>query len=482
MFQSTVEEVLEATGAQLVAGDRAASVRGVVIDSRQVGEGTLFVCFPGERVDGNDFAGQAIQAGAGAVALTRPASDDLTSQAQAAGCALLRVAGDDAEAFMLALAGAWRRKNPSWVVVAVTGSVGKTTTKDMLACALATRYRVHATKGNLNNLLGVPLTLLAASPEDQVVVCETGMNHAGELTRLSACALPTLAVITNVGTSHIGLLGSREGIARAKAEILSSMEPSTTSVAGVHPCLVMTSDNDFASFIQEGFAMPRGVDVAYVGASTGALVSSREVSLDGEGFASLTVAFADGQTLPARLTVPGPKVVADFLLALAVADRLGVDRAAAIEAIGQMPQTHMRLEVVAKPGRPRVIDDSYNASPSSMAAALDVLASMATEGRRVAVLGEMGELGDQSERLHGYVGAYAAAKDLDLLVLVGSDGARQMADAAFTMGFSEDKLERVDDVDAAVRVIAPILAPEDLVLVKASRSCGLDAFVREVLA
>ena len=142
----------------------------------------------------------------------------------------------------------------------------------------------------------------------------------------------------------------------------------------------------------------------------------------------------------------------------------------------------MRLEVVKKPGRPRVIDDSYNASPSSMAAALDVLASMSCEGRRVAVLGEMGELGSEADRLHGYVGAYAAAKDLDLLVFVGTEEALQMADAARTMGFSEDKLEIVEDVDAAKRVIAPILKADDLVLVKASRSAGLDAFAQEVLA
>ncbi len=482
MFESTVGEILEATGARPCCGASDTVVRGACIDSRQVGEGGLFVCFPGERVDGNDYAPKAIEAGAHAVALTREASDELVRQAEEAGCALMRIQGDDAEEFMLRLAGAWRRKNPQWTVVGVTGSVGKTTTKDMLACSLATRYRVHATKGNFNNLIGVPLTMLSASPDDELVVCEMGMNHTGELERLSACALPTVAVITNVGTSHIGLLGSRENIARAKAEILSSMEPSDKSVNGVSPCLAMTSDNDFASFIEEGFARPRGVEVVYVGASQGARVSARDVRLDGEGFASFDLCLSDGWSLPVKLTVPGPKVIADFLLAMAIVDRLGVDREAAARAIEQMPQTHMRLEVVKKPGRPRVIDDSYNASPSSMAAALDVLASMSCEGRRVAVLGEMGELGSEADRLHGYVGAYAAAKDLDLLVFVGTEEALQMADAARTMGFSEDKLEIVEDVDAAKRVIAPILKADDLVLVKASRSAGLDAFAQEVLA
>ena len=481
MFSISVSAMAEATGASVELGDGSIVASTVQTDSRKVGEGDTFVCFPGERVNGNRFASAAIDAGASAVVMTEEPTGEVLSAAKTRGCAVLRAADDDATEFMLRIAAWWRERNPQWVVVGVTGSVGKTTTKDMLAAALATRYRVHATAGNFNNLIGLPLTVLSASEDDQVLVAEMGMNHKGELTRLSAVARPTVALVTNVGTSHIGLLGSRENIARAKAEILSCMGPSDRPQNGVSPCLEMTADNDFASLIEGEYAKPRGVDVTYVGTTEGCSPRALDIELDAESLPSLTLAFADGWEERVTLPIPGRHVVWDFLLAMGIADRLGVDRHQAAEAIAAMPQTHMRMEVVTAPGKPRLIDDSYNASPSSMAAALDVLCSMACEGRRVAVLGEIGELGGEGPRLHGYVGAYAAAKSLDLLVLVGGEGASEMREAALTMGFSEDRLELLPNVGEALSVIAPILRPTDLVLVKASRSVNLDQFVKGVL-
>ena len=192
--------------------------------------------------------------------------------------------------------------------------------------------------------------------------------------------------------------------------------------------------------------------------------------------------FAAGCERDVTLDVPGRHVVSDFLIAMAIVDRLGADRSAAADAIAHMPQTHMRLEVLTAPGKPRVIDDSYNASPSSMAAALDVLCSMECTGRRVAVLGQVGELGDEAPRLHGYMGAYAAAKPLDLLVFVGDEHAGDMAEAARTMGFSEDRLEVLESAERALEVIGPVLAEGDLVLAKGSRAVGLDVFAKGVLA
>lgn len=492
MVTISIADIVRATGARLVCGNPATTVKGVTTDSRAVEVGSMFVCFIGERVDGNRFAGNAIEAGAAAVVLTRGASDELIAQAQEKGCALLRAeevseaTPDDTDPssteFLLRLAAEWRRRNPQWLVVGVTGSVGKTTTKDMLACGLATRYRVHATKGNFNNLIGLSLTLLAASEEDEVVVAEMGMNHAGELTRLTAVARPTVALVTNVGTSHIGFLGSREAIACAKAEIVSGMTASDEAEGPVRPCLVLTDDNDFGAFIEERFCKPAGVEVVRVGTSATSEVRAESITLDGEGHPSFDLCFAADWRQPATLDVPGRHVVSDFLLALAIADRLGVDRAAAAEAIAHMPQTRMRLEILSAPGHPRVIDDSYNASPSSIAAALDVLCSMACEGRRVAVLGQVGELGSEAKRLHGYIGAYAAAKPLDLLVFVGGEDAREMAEAARTMGFSEDRLEVLDTAERALEVIGPVLREGDLVLAKGSRSVGLDVFAKGVLA
>lgn len=492
MLDVTISEILEATGATLLCGSGEARITGVTCDSRTAAPGLAFACFRGERADGNRFAPSAVDAGATAVVLTADPDEGLLEQARAKGCALLRAAcvggetpddtDPDATEFLLRLAGFWRRRNPQWIVVGVTGSVGKTTTKDMLAAGLSASFKTHATKGNFNNLMGLPLTLLAADASDEVVVAEMGMNRAGELARLTQVALPTVALVTNVGTSHIGYLGSRENIARAKAEIVGGMTASDEATGPVRPCLVLTEDNDFGTFIEQEFCVPAGVEVVWTGFSAKSAVRAENLTIDGEGKPSFTVSCADGWSHELTLDAPGRHVVADFLLAMAIVWRVGGSREAAAEAIAHMPQTHMRLEILTAPGRARVIDDSYNASPSSMAAALDVLCSMACTGRRVAVLGEVGELGDEARRLHGYIGAYAAAKPLDLLVFVGGENAAEMAEAARTMGFSEDRIEVLPTSARALEVIGPILAEGDLVLAKGSRSVGLDVFAKGVLA
>ncbi|MDY5271598.1 UDP-N-acetylmuramoyl-tripeptide--D-alanyl-D-alanine ligase [Tractidigestivibacter sp.] len=478
MLSMDIADLVLATGSQLLEGAPSARVEGTVeIDSRKAGPGSVFVAFAGERVDGNDFASAAVEAGAACVVVTREPGAPLLSLARERGCAVVRPQLDDAEEFLLRLAHEWRARHPGWLVVGVTGSVGKTTTKDLLRAGIASARRVHATQGNLNNLIGLPLTVLSAPDDAEVLVCEMGMNHPGEIRRMAACCAPTLAVITNVGTSHIGLLGSREGIARAKAEVVSGMVAS----CGMGPLLVLTSANDYTPLIADGFARPAGVAVAYVGERDGDDVRATGVELAGTGAASFTVTCKDGWSRRVTPSVPGRQVVPDFLLAMAVVDALGLDRDAAADAMAAMPATSMRLAVSESPRGVRVIDDSYNASPSSMAAALDVLSEMDAAGMRVAVLGEMGELGREERRLHGYVGAYAAAKGLDMLVFVGGELAGEMAEAARTMGASEDRLQLFPTADTAVETLAPVFSRGDLVLVKASRSCGLDAFARGVL-
>ena len=476
MIRMTVQEMVDATGATLVAGNAQTVFCGVCIDSRIATDGAAFVAFKGERVDGNRFVVPALEGGASVVVVTAEPTSEALEAAQRSGGALVRAAADDGEEFMLALAKAWRKKNPQWTVVGVTGSVGKTTTKEMLAAGIGAQRRVHATSGNFNNLLGVPLTLFAADPADEVLVVEMGMNNAGELARIAAAARPDVAVITNVGTSHIGNLGSRESIARAKAEVVSGMR----GTAEVGPTLVLTDGDDYADFIEHTFCESAGVRVARVGAAQG-IVYASAVTLDDDGLPSVEVTYADGESLTGTLSLPGRAMVSDLLSALGAIDELHLSREEALHAICGMKAAHMRLEIRQEGESARVIDDSYNASPSSMAAALDVLCSMRCEGRRIAVLGEIGELGEEAAHLHGLVGAYAAAKPLDMLVLIGQGDARTMADAATTMGFSEDHLERFDTVGDAVRVIGPLLRKDDLVLVKASRAAGLDQFAKEVL-
>ena len=477
MIRMTVAELLVATCAELLAGSRDVVFEGVVIDSRQAGTGNAFVAFSGERVDGNEYVAQALRAGANVAVVTRQPDEDAFAAACETGGAIVRAREDDAEAFMLMLAGAWREANPQWVVVGVTGSVGKTTTKDMLAAAIGASRRVHATKGNFNNLLGVPLTLFAAKPEDEVLVVEMGMNHAGELERISACARPDVAVITNVGTSHIGNLGSREGIARAKAEVVGGMRHE----GPIEPTLVMHAGDDFTDLIESEYCVPRAVSVLRVGGRDASL-AARDVELDENGLASMTLVFPDGTSLAGKLSLPGQAMVEDALSAMGVSEVLGLPREVSLAAIGSMKPTRLRVEVAQTERSARIINDSYNASPSSMAAALDLLCSMACTGRRVAVLGEIGELGDMSDRLHAMVGAYAAAKQLDMLCVVGGEAADSLVDGARTMGFSDDRLSRFATAAEAASVLAPVLEADDLVLVKASRSVGLELFAKEALS
>jgi len=481
MLKMTIDELIHATGAELVAGSPKHTFEGCVIDSRKAQEGSLFVAFRGEKVDGNLYVAKALEAGAACAVVTEEPKEDALAYARKGGCAIVRAAHDDPEEFMLRLATAWRQKHPDWIVCGVTGSVGKTTTKDMCAAALSARWRVHKTEGNFNNLIGVPLTLFAAPDDAQALVVEMGMNHAGEIRRLAAAVRPTVAVITNVGTSHIGNLGSRENIARAKAEIVSGMRPSAETFAGISPCLVLNATDDFTPFIEKGFARPAGLEAVKVAGRENSCTAN-DVELGEEGRASFTLHMEGGYTRPVRLRIPGRHAVTDFCYAMAIADRLHVDREKAAAAIEGLEAYRMRLDVKVAASGVRVIDDTYNASPASMAEALDVLHSMKCEGRRICILGEMGELGAEAERLHGYVGAYVAAVRPDLFVTIGHDLAVAMVEGARTMGLSEDAIASFATVEDAAKAIVPVLEPKDLVLVKASRAEGLDAFVREVLA
>ena len=478
----TIDDVARVTGALVICGSGAELAGEVRIDSRRIASGDAFVAFAGEKVDGNAFARSAVEAGAGAVILSSKPEEGLVEAAKAHGCAILRAKDDDCEAFLMALAAEWRSRHPEWFVVGITGSVGKTTTKDLLRAAFASQRRVHATAGNLNNLLGLPLTILAAPEDAEALVLEMGMNHAGEISRMARCARPALACITNVGTSHIGLLGSREGIARAKAEMVEGLEAfgGSGTFAEVSPCLAITGSNDFAPLIEE-LAMDAGVELIRVGEREADDV--RLISHEPLG-ASSAYAFelASGRRIAGELPIPGRHALDDLALAFALVERAGLDVDVAAKALATLERTAMRLDVKTSPAGVTVVDDSYNASPSSMAAALDVLKSLPAKGKRIAVLGEMGEMGDEAARLHQLVGAYAAATSPDMLVLIGSELAGQIAEGALAVGFSGDRIESFVSVDAALSTIGPIFAAGDAVLVKASRSAGLDRFAKGVMS
>lgn len=477
MIEIAVKNLGNATGARLVAGNAERVCKGVVIDSRKVEHGSIFVAFPGERADGNDFAPAAIEAGAACVVLTREPSADLIHLADDHECALLVC--DDPTEFLLRLAQEYRAQM-CCTVVGITGSIGKTTTKDVLTALLATRYRVWSTKGNYNNLLGMPLTILSAPCDTQFMVLEMGMDGLGQIERLSRCAQPTYAVITKIGTSHIGRLGSRENIARAKAEILSGMSPAEQNFEGRHAALVLNGEDDFTPFIIENFARPAGIEVILCGATDDDDVSARNIEVGEDGCPTFDITFEDGAQFKTHLSVPGAQSVPNALYAAALAHKLGIAPCAIHEVFAKLEITGRRTEVRSAACGARIIDDSYNAAPESMAAGLDLLASLPCEGARIAFLGEMGELGDEGERLHALTGAYAAAKKLSLLVCVGAENARVMADAARQMGMPEDAIQVVPTTEYAIEHLSHVFGENDLVLVKGSRFVGLDRFVEEV--
>lgn len=479
MVEIAVKYLESTTGARLAAGDPDRMCRGVTIDSRAVEPDAIFVAFPGERVDGNDFALKAIELGAGAVVMTRDPEDEVVAMARERGCAVLTC--DDPTEFLLRLAQGYRARLRC-TVIGVTGSIGKTTTKDVLAACLSKRYRVHATAGNYNNLIGLPLTILSAPADTQMLVLEMGMNDFGEISRLTACAQPTFGIITKVGTSHIGMLGSREGIARAKAEIVEGMPPSAENFEGHHSALVLHGEDDFTPYIIERYARPAGIDVVLAGTSTDDDVCATHIELDEDGRAHFDITFEDGSSFKTHLSIPGAQSVPNALFAAAVAHRLGVPAFEIDEAFASLEMTGRRAQVRYAACGARVIDDSYNASPESMAAGLDLLGSLPCSGTRIAVLGEMGEMGDEAPRLHALTGAYAAAKRPGLLICVGGELADEMAAAARLMGMDEGDVQVVPSCDVLIKRFAGVLGERDLVLVKGSRFVGLDRFVEEVCA
>ncbi len=294
---------------------------GVTIDSRAVEPDAIFVAFPGERVDGNDFALKAIELGAGAVVMTRDPEDEVVAMARERGCAVLTC--DDPTEFLLRLAQGYRARLRC-TVIGVTGSIGKTTTKDVLAACLSKRYRVHATAGNYNNLIGLPLTILSAPAETQMPVLEMGMNDFGEISRLTACAQPTFGIITKVGTSHIGMLGSREG-SPAPRRRSSRACPQRGELRGPSLGLGAARRGRLHAVHHRALCPSRG-DRRGAGRDLDRRRRVRDPyrELDEDGRAHFDITFEDGSSFKTHLSIPGAQSVPNALFAAAVAHRLGV--------------------------------------------------------------------------------------------------------------------------------------------------------------
>ncbi|QWT18039.1 UDP-N-acetylmuramoyl-tripeptide--D-alanyl-D-alanine ligase [Collinsella sp. zg1085] len=478
MIEIAVSEFARLPQLVKLCGEDSMHLKGLTIDSRQVMDGSIFVAFTGENLDGNQFARPALEAGAGAVVLSRQPDTELVNFAQKQGAALFYC--PNPENLLLNLAH-WYREQLACVVVGVTGSIGKTTTKDSLAHILSKHFRVHVTQGNFNSVIGLPLTVCAAPRGTEVLILEMGMDGFGQIERLSRCACPNYAIITKIGTSHVGLLGGREQIARAKSEIVAGMPASAQSVLGHSSRLFLSGEDDFSSYIVESAAAPAGIEPLYCGMGANNDVRAYDIRLDEEGHPHFKLRFADGDTVPVHLSLTGQQSVINAVYAAGVAHELGMSAQEIAAAMSDIQLTGHRQEMrVSKLGA-RIIDDSYNASPESIAAALKLLQQLPCSGKRVAILGEMGELGEEASRMHGLCGAYAAASHLDTLIVVGtSECAAALVEAAGLMGMLPDSVVRVPSVDELMTQFENSFTTGDVVLIKASRFMQLDRFVEKV--
>lgn len=466
MLTATVSTIVGVAGGVLLTGAGEQVVAGVAIDSREVTPGALFVALNGERLDGHDYANQALDRGARALLVTRAedAVAPIVSAATERGVAVIQVA--DAARALQDLA-SWHRERLHCQVVGVTGSTGKTTTKDLLRNALSNAMRVVSTVGNRNNELGLPLTILSADVDCGVLVVEMGMRGAGQIAQLARIAQPTIGLITNVGTSHIELLGSQESIADAKAELVRAI-PERGAV-------FLNGDDSYTDAI----ALESSAPVTSYGLGDRNTVRAECVETDDEGVASFDLVAPQGR---ARVTlpVPGRHNVYNALAAASVALHLGVTPQQIAEGISAAPLTAMRMELVDAARGVTVLNDSYNANPTSMRAAIDTLVSMRVEGHKVAVLGDMAELGTLSELAHFGIGEQVARSGIDVLVTVGTRAVR-IADGARAEGMASGRVRPCTSVDEAIEVLDDLLETGDAVLVKASRVMGLEAVVEGIV-
>ncbi len=438
-----LSRLAEFAGATIAGGDSNQTITRVSTDSRTLQPGDLFVPIRGENFDGHNFIAQAVERGASAAL----AANDWNGNVPA-DFALLRVA--DTLVGYQQIAAGYRRSLPL-KVIAITGSNGKTSTKDFGAAALGRRFRVTKTEGNFNNHVGLPRTILEATADHQIAVWELGMNHPGEIAPLAAIAQPDAGIVTNIGVAHIEFMGSQEAIAQEKGMLAKALGPD-----GI---MILNADDPFSDSI----AKRTRAKVIFAGATRGTL-RAEDISQSANG-SEFTI-LEGAHRCRAQLPVPGMHMVQNAMLAIAAARAFGLSIEEAARGLASTPLTKARLQLREIHGV-QFLDDSYNANPDSMKAALRTLLELDASGKRIAVLGHMSELGAESERGHAAVGEAAATLRIDHLITVGGQAA-PISHAAQAAG-----LENVTNVATAAEaadLLCEIANPGDLILVKGSRS------------
>ena len=457
----TAGALAAAAGGRVTSGDEATQIGRVSIDTRTLVPGDFFVALRGERFDGEAFVGDAVRKGASGVLVSNAAA------AEAGRGAVVVEAADTTKA--LQDVGRFVRRESRARVVAITGSAGKTTTKEIAAELLSERYRVFRNKGNLNNHIGLPLSLLELRSGPDVAVVELGMNHPGEIRTLVGIAEPEVRVWTNVGDAHIGFFASSDAIADAMAEMLENARAGDVLVANADDPRLMSRAASFPG------------RVVTFGIAHEADVRANNVELRGVDGIAADVRTAGGEF---RLQSPllGRGNLGNVLAGTAVAVTFDIPVAAIARRVAALKPPYHRGELLRLPGGLTLIDDSYNSSPAALSQSLEVMSASTGSARKVAILGEMLELGSHAVQLHQESGARAAAAGLDVVITVGGEPARAMADAAIRAGMRPAAVAHVADARHAAELALQRTRPGDLVVVKGSRGIGLDTVVERLKA
>ena len=445
----TLREIIEAVNGKPVGEyDLSATVDRVDTDSRNIHPGALFIPLQGERFDGHAFINDALEAGAAGCLLSRERSSCLP------GKFYIKVANTQRALRDLAR---WYKSRFDIPFIGVTGSVGKTTTKDMVAAVLGERYKVLKTEGNFNNEIGMPLTLLRLDRTHEICVLEMGMSALGEIEYLSAIVEPDAAVITNIGDSHIENLGSRENILKAKCEIFSHMKPGSL--------VVLNGDDELLNTLRGQLSFP----TVWCGKGEGLDYRAVDTESDGESLLRCTMTTPVG-TSDVEIPALGAHMIYPALMAAAIGERFGLTREEIVNGIRRFAPTKMRMNILRRGENITILNDAYNANPQSMRAALEAL-STSKGSPKIAVLGDMFELGPLAPTLHAGVGERAAKSGIDCLVCAG-ELAKHIADAAEAAGMTEVYWR--PNKKEALTVLEQVVKPNCTVLVKASRGMAFE--------
>lgn len=450
----SVEEVLKATEGILLQGEKSLFFQGVSTDSRTVKEGDLFVALKGIHFDGHHYVLEALRKKAGGVLMEKRARDFRwngdRSKTVIAVKNTLQALGDLAHA---------RRRKYGPTVVGVTGSNGKTTTKEMIAACLETTFPVLKSPGNLNNLIGLPLTLLSLNGKERMVVLELGMNVPGEVRRLTEIAEPDVGLITNIQKVHLEGMGSLERLAQEKGELFRRMRQDGAIVVNSDDAKVVVLASEFS-----------GQKITF-GVEGPADLMAQKIRLDQNG-TSFTL-LSEGEEMEVTLPALGKHFVLNALAAFAVATLFGIDGRRSKEALEQFKPYSMRMEVCRLKGDRTLIDDAYNANPRSMELALDTLAEIRGKGRAIAVLGDMLELGGFSEEAHLQLGEKIGQLSIDFLIVLGTF-APKVLESAVRQGLKPERARVVESHSEAVAWLKRVTQEGDWILIKGSRAMAME--------